>query len=65
MKCACGTPWHPATGHVLSRKESDLILVLCGPCARDFIEFLKREGMKARRRGKDFAAAAATSIRAP
>lgn len=42
---ACGGPYHEATGHRHSVRT-----VLCGPCARDFKDWVKRH--TARRWGK-------------
>ena len=42
---ACGTPYHPSTGHIHSDKT-----LLCGPCARDFSKWVS--GQTRRRWGK-------------
>lgn len=48
MRCAnCGGPWHEATGHVLSPVTPT---VLCGPCARGYLAWLR--GHTNRRWGK-------------
>ena len=58
MKCsACGGPFHPATGHY---HQEDV--AICGPCIRHFLDWLKGHTAQ-RRRGFDFYAAAATSIK--
>ncbi len=58
LKCtACGSPYHPSTGHVLSTKPVDNMLstaksentILCGPCALDFKNWIR--GMMSRRWG--------------
>lgn len=33
---SCGSPYHEATGHIFSEKT-----VVCGPCARHFVQFIK------------------------
>lgn len=43
---ACGGPYHPSTGHVLSKKAA-----LCGPCAIDFYKWY-RQRMKSMNRVK-------------
>jgi hypothetical protein len=37
-RCLCGTPAHEATGWVL---QIDPLVILCGPCARDFAKWYK------------------------
>lgn len=46
---ACGGTFHPATGHRHSEK-----VVLCGVCARDFMEWIKdrENSMAARKKDK-------------
>ena len=59
MKCAaCKGVYHPATGHVLSEQ-----LVLCGPCTREHVKWLKQH-LRRKWGGADFYAAAATSVKA-
>lgn len=36
-KCStCGTPYHESTGHCWTHR-----MVLCGPCARDWVKWMK------------------------
>jgi hypothetical protein len=37
-RCLCGTPAHEATGWVL---QIDPLVILCGPCARDFARWYR------------------------
>jgi hypothetical protein len=55
---ACGGPFHPASGHVWPNGAE-----YCGPCIRHFFDWAKRHAA-GRRKGADFYAEAATSIRA-
>ena len=58
LACAsCGSPYHPSTGHVLSRKS-----VQCGPCARSFARWLSGH-LKRKWSGSSFYEEAVTSIR--
>lgn len=59
MTCAaCGTPAHPATWHAFTAT-----CVLCGPCARDFLAWLKRHTSR-RWGGRRFYDFAEGSVRA-
>lgn len=59
MSCVvCKGPFHPASGHVWGNDVS-----VCGPCIRHFFDWVK-EHTHPRRKGPDFYAAAATSIKA-
>ncbi len=60
VRCsACSGPFHPATGHHLS-----VITVLCGPCARDHLAWLKHHTQR-RWGGLKFYDYAATSVKPP
>lgn len=59
MTCAaCRGPTHPATAHAWTPT-----VVICGPCARHWMAFVRVHTRP--RKGPDFYAAAATSVRAP
>ena len=63
LRCfACAGPWSAPTGWVISR---DLRVYYCGRCARVFATFFKERMRSMSRPGRDFALAAATSIRPP
>lgn len=62
MQCsACLGPFHPATGHEFSERTR-----LCGPCARDMMEWVRLRTSPRGKKSKqlDFYLAAGTSIRA-
>lgn len=59
MKCsACGGPYHPATGHMHTEN-----VVLCGPCTRDMLAWVKKHTSRKGGRTGGFYEAAATSIK--
>jgi len=61
MRCSgCRGPFHPASGDY----DRAHCVATCGPCHRRFIDWLRESMAQGRSKGRDFYAAAATSIRA-